>query len=73
MLLYVVKKKLLASIGTDQDTLVVHAFDGNGEEHGRRAFQWALGIPGAIDQTTITGLRGVTGLQGEYTFAILSW
>ncbi|KAL3446955.1 hypothetical protein BJX65DRAFT_278349 [Aspergillus insuetus] len=66
MLLYVVKKKLLESLGTvDSDMLVIHAFDANGEAHGRDSFRWALDIPGAIDQTNITTLAGVARLQDK--------
>lgn len=65
MFLYVVKGRLLESIGTDEDMLVIHVFDANGEEHGRANFRWALDIPGAIDQTKITTLAGVANLQGE--------
>ncbi|OGM48992.1 hypothetical protein ABOM_003141 [Aspergillus bombycis] len=63
MFMYVVKGRLLESIGTDSDMLVIHTFDANGEEHGRKAFRWALDIPGAIDQTKITTLAGVANLQ----------
>lgn len=65
MFLYVVKGRLLESIGTDSDMLVIHAFDAHGEEHGRDKFRWALDIPGAVDQTKITTLAGVANLQGE--------
>lgn len=65
MFLYVVKQRLLESIGSDTDMLVIHAFDAHGEVHGRASFQWALDIPGAIDQTRITSLEGVANLQGE--------
>lgn len=65
MFLYVVKGKLLESVGTKSDMLVIHAFDAHGEEHGRANFQWALNIPGAIDKTIITNLAGVANLQGE--------
>lgn len=65
MFLYVVKGRLLESIGTDSDMLVIHAFDAHGEEHGRANFQWALNIQGAIDKTMITTLAGVANLQGE--------
>ncbi|KAB8259403.1 FAD-binding domain-containing protein [Aspergillus pseudonomiae] len=65
MFLYVVKGRLLESIGTDSDMLVIHSFDANGEEHGRKAFRWALDIPGAIDQTKITTLAGVANLQDK--------
>ncbi|KAK1142347.1 hypothetical protein N8T08_007899 [Aspergillus melleus] len=65
MFLYVVKKKLLESIGTDSDMLAIHAFDALGEAHGRMSFQWALDIPGAIDQTKINTLAGVANLQDK--------
>ncbi|PYI21644.1 FAD-binding domain-containing protein [Aspergillus violaceofuscus CBS 115571] len=65
MFLYVVKGRLLESIGMDEDMLVIHAFDANGEEHGRAHFRWALDIPGAIDQTKITTLAGVANLQDK--------
>ncbi|KAL2822106.1 FAD-binding domain-containing protein [Aspergillus granulosus] len=66
MFLYVVKKKLLESLGTvKSDMLVIHAFDANGEAHGRDSFRWALEIPGAIDQTSITTLAGVAELQAK--------
>lgn len=64
MFLYVLKRQLLQSISADQDMLVVHAFDGLGEEHGRKAFDWALSVPGAIDQTGLNSLRQVAELQG---------
>ncbi|CAG8947181.1 unnamed protein product [Penicillium salamii] len=68
MFLYVVNGRLLQSIGTDSDMLVIHAFDANGEEHGRSCFKWALDIPGAIDQSKITTLSGVAKLQGKQQF-----
>ncbi|KAL2834698.1 FAD binding domain-containing protein [Aspergillus pseudoustus] len=66
MFLYVLKKKLLESLGTvHSDMLVIHALDANGEAHGRESFRWALDIPGAIDQTSITTLAGVAKLQDK--------
>lgn len=65
MFLYVVKKRLLESIGTDSDMLVIHAFDAHGEAHGRASFRWALDIAGAVDQTRTTTLAGVADLQSE--------
>ena len=64
MFLYVLKKQLLQSISAEQDMLVVHAFEGLGEEHGRKAFDWVLSVPGAIDQTGLKSLRQVAELQG---------
>ena len=69
MFLYVLKKQLLQSISADQDMLVVHAFDGLGEEHGRKAFDWALSVPGAIDQTGLKSLRQVAELQGTFPYS----
>ncbi|PKY03108.1 FAD-binding domain-containing protein [Aspergillus campestris IBT 28561] len=63
MFLYIIRKNLLETIGAFQDMLVVHAYDANGEEHGREAFKWALDIPGAVDQTGVTDMEGVTKLQ----------
>ncbi|KAJ5558519.1 hypothetical protein N7535_008734 [Penicillium sp. DV-2018c] len=65
MFLYVLDKRLLESIGAEEDTLVIHAFDANGEVHGREAFKWALELPGAIDQTGLTTLKGVADLQAK--------
>ncbi|KAI9926212.1 hypothetical protein ASPWEDRAFT_53453 [Aspergillus wentii DTO 134E9] len=65
LFLYVVKGRLLQSIGTDSDMLVLHVFDAHGEEHGRTNFQWALNIPGAVDQTMITTLAGVANLKDK--------
>ncbi|KAJ0417906.1 FAD binding domain-containing protein [Aspergillus carlsbadensis] len=66
MFLYVLKKKLLASLGNiDSDMLVIHAYDANGEAHGRECFRWALDIPGAIDQTSVTTFAGIAKLQDK--------
>lgn len=70
MFLYVIRKSLLETISTAQNVLVVHAYDANGEEHGRKAFKWALDIPGAIDQTDITDMEGVTKLQRKPFFFV---
>ncbi|RAK90233.1 FAD binding domain-containing protein [Aspergillus costaricaensis CBS 115574] len=69
MFLYVVKKRLLKSIGADSDMLVLHVFDACGEAHGRVNFQWALNIPGAIDQTKVTTFAGVADLQDKVHIA----
>lgn len=55
------------SEGAAEFKLCVFVFDAHGEEHGRSAegFQWALDVPGAVDMTTVTNLRGVNDLQGE--------
>jgi hypothetical protein len=45
------------------DMLGVHVFDGCGEAHGREAFKWALEMPGAVDLTTVTDMKGVVDMQ----------
>ncbi|KAF2095483.1 FAD-binding domain-containing protein [Rhizodiscina lignyota] len=67
MYFYCMKKELLEMMGADQDMFVIHAFDANGEEHGRseEGFKWALDLPGAIDQTKMMSLKGVSELQGK--------
>ncbi|KAI9375116.1 hypothetical protein BJX61DRAFT_550171 [Aspergillus egyptiacus] len=67
MLLYIVKKRVLESMKADEDKnmLLLHVFDANGEEHGRSVFQWALDIPGAVDQTRVMSLVEVVGLQDK--------
>lgn len=70
MFLYVVKKRLLESIGTDSDMLLILAFDAHGKDHGRDSFKWALDIPGAVDQTKITNLAGVADLQGQAIYLV---
>ncbi len=70
MFLYVMRKELLHLVGADsrQDVLVIHCYDGNGEEHGRKTFKWALDIQGAIDRTS-GGMtkKDVADLQGKNT------
>ena len=69
MFLYVMRKEMLYLVGADvgQDVLVIHCYDGKGEEHGRKTFKWALDIKGAIDQTT-GGMtqKSVADLQGKH-------
>lgn len=66
MFLYVMKKEMLQFIGASDDMLVVHCFSQEGEEKGRKEFEWALNCEGAIDQTRggMT-LWEVSLLQGE--------
>lgn len=68
MYLYCVKKEALAALGATEDMLVVHAFDANGEEHGKgeAGFKWALDIPGAMPQMGVMNLREVSALQGGF-------
>ncbi|KAF9889041.1 hypothetical protein FE257_008018 [Aspergillus nanangensis] len=69
MFFYVMKKRLLQSIRADSDMLVIHAFDAHGEGHGRANFQWALDIPGTVDQTRVMTLAGVADLQDQVQIA----
>jgi hypothetical protein len=64
MFLYLMRKDVIVALGGKDDMLVVHAFDANGEQHGREAFAWALDIEGAMDMTSIKNLRGVSDMQG---------
>jgi hypothetical protein len=66
MFLYLMRKEIIESMGGKDDMLVVHAFDANGEKHGREAFSWALNLEGAIDMTGLKNLREVADLQGNY-------
>lgn len=70
MFLYVMKKEMLKLLsggdGAGEDMLVVHAYDGLGEEHGRREFGWALDIEGAVDMTRSNmTMKEVCAMQGE--------
>lgn len=49
-----------------QDKLVLHVYDACGESHGRLAFGWALDIPGAVDWTRVTDMRGIVNMQREW-------
>lgn len=71
MFLYVLKEKVLKSIAPEakSDMMVIHAFDANGEAHGRESFKWALDIPGAIDQTKMSTLAGVADLQSMFSIS----
>lgn len=67
MFLYVMKAELLHFIGATMDMLVIHAYDGRGEAEGRKEFQWALDIDGAVDQTKgDMTIRQVAQLQGKH-------
>ncbi|EXJ74750.1 uncharacterized protein A1O5_01445 [Cladophialophora psammophila CBS 110553] len=66
--LYVVRKEQAAHMGATEDLFILQAFDSLGEEHGRseEGFKWALAIPGAVDMTKVTNLRGVSQMHGTY-------
>lgn len=70
LFLYVMRKELMAFVEggrSGEDMLVVHAYDGLGEEHGRRDFKWALDIEGAVDLTKRgMTMRDVTNMQGKH-------
>ncbi|KAH0834318.1 FAD binding domain-containing protein [Fonsecaea pedrosoi] len=67
--LYVVKKEQAAHMGATEDLLIVQAFDALGREHGRseEGFKWALDVPGAMDMTRVTNLRGVSQMHEQTT------
>jgi hypothetical protein len=59
----------MMSIPSEEDgAFIVQAFDALGNEHGRSdaGFRWALDIPGAIDGTTVTDLKGVSAMHGKH-------
>ena len=66
MFCYLMQKDKLKFIGAEDDCIVIHVVDHEGEEHGRsdQGFKWALDIPGAIDKTRVTNIRGVAQMQG---------
>jgi hypothetical protein len=65
MFLYMMRKEVIEAFGGSEAMIVVHAFDANGEDHGRKRFKWALDIEGAMDMTEIKNLRGVADMQGQ--------
>jgi hypothetical protein len=65
MFLYLMRKEIIVALGGTDAMLVVHAFDSNGEEHGRQRFKWALEMEGAMDMTETKNLRGVADMQCE--------
>jgi hypothetical protein len=67
MFCYLMQKDKLKFIGAEDDCLVIHVVDSEGEAHGRseKGFKWALEIPGVIDKTRVTNIRGVAQMQGK--------
>ena len=65
MFCFMMQKENLAMFGSDQDMIMMHAFDARGEEAGRAEFEWAFKIEGAVDMTKgdLT-MREVAALQG---------
>lgn len=57
--------------GGSVEGLAVMVYDGNGEEHGRGVFAWALGIEGAVDWTRGMSYREVVQASGEFWRAFL--
>jgi hypothetical protein len=70
MFCYLMQKDKLKFIGAEEDCIVIHVVDGEGEAHGRSSegFKWALDMPGAIDKTQVVGIKGVAAMQGTYAF-----
>jgi hypothetical protein len=64
--LAVVRKEAMAHMGAKEDLLIIQSFDSLGGEHGRSedGFKWALDIPGAIDRTKVTNMRGISLMNG---------
>jgi hypothetical protein len=65
MFLYMMRKEVIIALGGRDAMVVVHAFDANGEEHGRERFKWALEMEGVMDMTEIKNLKGVADMQGQ--------
>ncbi|KAM5377878.1 hypothetical protein ACJZ2D_004782 [Fusarium nematophilum] len=49
------------------DMVALHVYDGCGESHGREVFHWALQMPGAIDRTVVTDMKGIVDMQHNVT------
>ena len=64
---YLMQRDKLKFIGAKEDCNVIHEVDHDGEEHRRseKGFEWALDIPGAVDKTRATDIRGVALMQGR--------
>ncbi|OBR06962.1 FAD binding domain-containing protein [Colletotrichum higginsianum IMI 349063] len=65
---YLLPKKLLATVLESdepgaEDSVVFHVYDALGEKHGRDVFQWLLQMPGAIDRTRVTNMKGTLETQ----------
>ncbi|WQF88147.1 Putative FAD-binding domain, PCMH-type, FAD-binding, type PCMH, subdomain 2 [Colletotrichum destructivum] len=65
---YLLPKKLLATVleGDEpdaEDSVVFHVYDALGGKHGRDVFQWLLQMPGAIDRTRVTNMKGMLEMQ----------
>lgn len=49
-----------------QPGIAIWLFDPEGEEHGRRIFDWAFKIEGAVDETKVMNLRHVNIQGGKF-------
>jgi hypothetical protein len=69
LFLYRMNPEILKAIGDGKngDMIVVHAFDGRGEESGRKAFDWALSIDGAIDRTRYQTRQELAMMQCKHS------
>jgi hypothetical protein len=65
MFLYLMRKEIIQAMGGKDDMIVVHVYDALGESHGRKAFSWALKMPGVMDLTSIKNQREVAEMQRE--------
>ncbi|KZL73713.1 FAD binding domain-containing protein [Colletotrichum tofieldiae] len=65
---YLMPKQLLFTVLEEvepdaEDSIVLHVYDALGEKHGRDIFKWVLQMPGAIDRTTVTNMKGILNMQ----------
>ncbi len=53
LFLYQMNYEIMKAIGDGKNgnMIVVYSFDARSEESGRKEFEWALSVPGAIDRT----------------------
>ncbi|GKT59898.1 cysteine desulfurase [Colletotrichum tofieldiae] len=68
---YLMPKQLLFTVLEEvepdaEDSIVFHVYDALGEKHGRDIFKWVLQMPGAIDRTTVTNMKGILNMQSIY-------
>jgi FAD/FMN-containing dehydrogenase len=67
LFLYRMAPDILKAIGDGKNgnMIVVHAFDARGEDTGRKEFDWALSVPGAIDRTCYQTRKELAMMQCE--------
>jgi hypothetical protein len=67
LFLYQMNPEILKAIGDGKNgnMIVVHAFDARGEDSGRKEFEWALSVSGAIDRTRYQTRKELAMMQCE--------